>query len=524
MGTVSEELKGRVAEVLRRGRADWCYFARVVLGVTLDPEQEAILRSVQCNKMTSIASGTARGKDYIMAVAALCFLYNTPVFVSGDLIENTKVALTAPTDRQIKNIMMPEIARLHRRMIANGFGFMAGRLSAYDIKTDNEEWFLTGFKADEHNHEAWSGFHAVHTFFGITEASGIHENIYSAIEGNLQGDSRIVLAFNRNTNTGYAARSQKSARWAKFRLNSLNAPNVLQKKIIIPGQVDYGWVADKVETWCHRIDERDFNEGEGDFWWEGACFRPNDLFRIKILALAPNETSDTLIPSHWVELAMERWKQHRAEGFPIPNTLRLGVDVAGMGRDSSCFCPRYGDYVGEMQMVHSAGKANHMEIAGMTVNRISHHNDQFSGKKAKAYIDTIGEGAGVYSRLVELAIPGVFSCKYSESAEDGGGNPLTDVTGQYTFANMRAYLAWAIRDWLDPSKNSKAMLPPDDGLKEELAEVKWKFQSNGKIIIEPKDDIKLRLKRSPDKMDALANTFYPDAQEAITQDLTGMFF
>ena len=27
--------------------------------------------------------------------------------------------------------------------------------------------------------------------------------------------------------------------------------------------------------------------------------------------------------------------------------------------------------------------------------------------------------------------------------------------------------------------------------------------------MEPKDEIKKRLKRSPDKMDALANTFYP---------------
>lgn len=524
MAAVNEELKQQVAEVLRRGREDWCYFARVVLGVSLDPEQEAVLRSVQFNKMTSVASGTARGKDYVAAVAAISFLYNTPVFLNDDLVENTKVALTAPTDRQVKNIMMPEISRLHRRMLANGFGFMGGRLSAYDIKTDNEEWFLTGFKADEHNHEAWSGFHAVHTMFVITEASGVVDNIFDAVEGNLQGDSRILLVFNRNTNTGYAARSQKSARWAKFRLNSLNAPNVLQKRMVIPGQVDYEWVADKVETWCQLIQECDFNEGEGDFHWEGNCYRPNDLFRIKVLGLPPKETADTLIPSYWIDLANERWLAHKKEAFPISNMLRLGVDVAGMGRDSSCFCPRYGDFVDHMQLVHSGGKANHMEIAGMTVNKINQHNDKFSGKKAKAFIDTIGEGAGVFSRLEEQNIPGIFSCKYSESASDTGGKPLTDVTGQYQFANMRAYLMWAVRDWLDPAKKSKAMLPPDDGLKEELCEVKWKFQSNGNIIIEPKDDIKQRLGRSPDKKDALANTFYPDAQEAVAQDLSGVFF
>ena len=50
----------------------------------------------------------------------------------------------------------------------------------------------------------------------------------------------------------------------------------------------------------------------------------------------------------------------------------------------------------------------------------------------------------------------------------------------------------------------------------------WRFHSNGSSIIEPKDDIKARLKRSPDYADALANTFYPRSVEGdadILQDL-----
>ncbi|MBC9913171.1 hypothetical protein ICL55_22225 [Chitinophaga varians] len=509
---------------MRKGREDWPYFARTVFGVTLDPEQEAVLRSVQVNKMTSVASGTARGKDFVSAVAALCFLYLTPVFHKGELAENTKVALTAPTDRQVKNIMMPEISRLHRKMIRNGFRFMAGRLTAYDVKTDNEEWFLTGFKADENNHEAWSGFHAANTMFVITEASGIPENVFEAIEGNLQGNSRILIVFNPNTNVGYAARSQKSKRWNRFRLNSLNAPNVVQKKTTIPGQVDYEWVKDKVESWCTPIQQSDFQEAEGDFWWEGACYRPTDLFRKKVLGLFPKESGDALIPGAWIELANRRWKEFVANKFPLSNKLSLGVDVAGMGRDSSCFCPRYGDFVDHLEMVQSAGKAEHMKIAGLTLNKIKQHNDAFTGKAAKAFIDTIGEGAGVYSRLLEQNIPGIVSCKYSEAAVDSGGKPLTDVTGQFQFANMRAYLYWAVRDWLDPTKNGKAMLPPDDDLFAELTEGEWKFQSNGKIIIEPKEDIKKRLGRSPDRSDALANTFYPEPLEVVAQNLSGLFF
>jgi hypothetical protein len=45
---------------------------------------------------------------------------------------------------------------------------------------------------------------------------------------------------------------------------------------------------------------------------------------------------------------------------------------------------------------------------------------------------------------------------------------------------------------------------------QEATEIKWKFQSNGSIIIEPKEDTIERIGFSTDKMDALANTFYPE--------------
>lgn len=199
-------IRKRGVALLDSWRADWNKFVKEALGVTLDSEQQEILRSVQFNRRTSVASGTARGKDFVAACAAICFLYLTPRWNKrGELVENTKVALTAPTDRQVRNIMMPEISRLYNRAKRRGV-VLPGRLTTYDIRTDSDEWFLTGFKADENNHEAWSGFHAVHTMFVITEATGIGDDTFAAIEGNLQGDSRALLVFNPNISVGYAAR------------------------------------------------------------------------------------------------------------------------------------------------------------------------------------------------------------------------------------------------------------------------------------------------------------------------------
>lgn len=492
--------KEKAIRKMKQWRDDWNVFAREVLKARLDIEQQDILFSVQHNHMTAVASGTARGKDFVAAVAALCFLYLTPKFdKSGALIHNTKVAMTAPTSRQVEEIMMPEVSRLYKNA-----KILPGRLLSTGIKTDFEEWFLTGFKSSDDNTEAWSGFHAVNTMFVVTEASGMSETVFNAIEGNLQGNSRLLLVFNPNVTTGYAARAMKSDRFKKFRLNSLNAENVRSKQDIIPGQVNYEWVKDKVENWASVITKDDYDVGEGDFEFDGVLYRPNDLFRVKVLGMFPKVSQDVLVPYEWIEIANNRFKKLQANGFVPADECRLGVDVAGMGRDNSVLCPRFGDFVQKFIVHQSGGNADHMYVVGLIKQYV-----QISSNKA--FIDTIGEGAGVYSRLLELNYHNIYSCKFSENT-----NALHDETGQYSFANMRAYLYWAIRDWLNPKHGHNAALPPNDKLAEELTETKWKFQSNGSIIIEPKEEIKKRIKRSPDFTDALANTFYPRDWRGLT--------
>jgi hypothetical protein len=184
-----------------------------------------------------------------------------------------------------------------------------------------------------------------------------------------------------------------------------------------------------------------------------------------------------------------------------------------MGRDNSIFCHRLENYVEKFEIVGTAGTADHMLVAGKLAHLLRY-------QEVKAFIDTIGEGAGVYSRLEELGHNNAFSAKFSEGAED-----LTDYTGVYRFFNMRAYCYWAVRDWLNPANNQNPCLPECDELTEELTEIKWLFKSNGSIIVEPKEDIKTRLKRSPDYSDALAETFYPhDTVNQSQEDIAGFFY
>ena len=186
-------------------------------------------------------------------------------------------------------------------------------------------------------------------------------------------------------------------------------------------------------------------------------------------------SEDGLIPYEWIEIANEDWRQLKSEGFSPNKGARVGIDVAGMGRDDSVLCVRHGNFVREFEAHQSAGQADHMHVVGMAVKHLRN-------REAKAFIDTIGEGAVVYSRLIEQGYNNAYSCKFSYGAKG-----LTDITGQYEFANMKAYLFWSIRVWLNPKNNFFPALPPCDKLMEEATATKLRFQRDGQISIEPKD-------------------------------------
>lgn len=467
-------------------RADWNKFARDVLNVRLDRAQRRILSAVQESRKTSVRSGHARGKDYVAAVAALCFLY---------LYYKCKVICTAPTDRQVVSVNMSEISTIHSKArIRLGGDVLSHRITFPG--TENKDWYLEAFKAGDQAPESWGGRHSPNIMVIVTEATGIEDVTFDAIEGLLTGYSKLLILFNPIRIIGAAYESTRSKHFSKFKLNCLNAPNVRAKKILIPGQVDYEWVVEHVDSWCEPIDEINVSQEMYDFKFDGNWYRPSDLFLMRVMGEFPRESEDVLIPRKWVEMANDRWIQLKATDGYVNEPLVLGADIAGMGRDNTVLTFRRGDMV---EYFKSYLQQDHMKTAGIIKNELRTNKDC-------SYIDTIGEGAGVYSRLKEQKVRAI-SVKFSEAAKYND-RELTDLTGERKFLNMKSYLYWALRDALDPKFDCKLALPPDDELLEELTSLKWELKSNGKIKIEEKEKLKQRLGRSPDKADSLVNTFY----------------
>ena len=108
---------------------------------------------------------------------------------------------------------------------------------------------------------------------------------------------------------------------------------------------------------------------------------------------------------------------------------------------------------------------------------------------ATAHVDVIGLGAGVLDRLVELEHQAV-GINVAEAASD-----------PERYANQRAEYYWGLRQLFEANE---IMLPDEEELTTDLTQLRYRVvNSNGKIRIEEKDEMKKRLKRSPDRADSL---------------------
>ena len=167
----------------------------------------------------------------------------------------------------------------------------------------------------------------------------------------------------------------------------------------------------------------------------------------------------------------------------------LGVDVARYGSDRSAITMRQGRVV---YWIETYNQVDTMELAGI-VSRIL---DTSAEPIGVVFVDVIGIGAGVVDRLRE---------RYGERRIVGVN--AAEKSGRADCINKRAEMWMELRDWL---KNGPVSIPAADELRTDLCALQYKYNSNGQMQLESKDDAKKRGVRSPDLGDSLALCFsYP---------------
>lgn len=200
-----------------------------------------------------------------------------------------------------------------------------------------------------------------------------------------------------------------------------------------------------------------------------------------------------IFPTAWVKLAQARWRERRKPTGPCD---QLGIDVARGGNDRTVLSPRWGNYFGAQHLHPGSSTPSGHVIAGLVIA-----TNQVGGTTVVA-IDAIGVGSAPVDIVQAKVVP-----LNGSNASEGRDK----ASGMLGFVNARAEWHWRFREALDPETGDDIAIPDDPELLAEMCSIKWEKTLRG-IKVEPKEDVKERLGRSPDKWESL---MYSSAQNTL---------
>lgn len=177
-----------------------------------------------------------------------------------------------------------------------------------------------------------------------------------------------------------------------------------------------------------------------------------------------------------------RARKTKAEKF---GPVVIGVDPARFGDDRTSIIRRQGRVAYGLE---SYTKKDTMEVVGIVAKIIQ------SDEPAKVFIDVGGLGAGIVDRLNELGYGDIVV------AVNAGSSPLD----AQKYKNKRAEMWGELKLWLN---DEPCQIPDIDSLHADMINTKYKFDSNSRLVMESKEDMKKRGIRSSDEADALCLTF-----------------
>lgn len=166
--------------------------------------------------------------------------------------------------------------------------------------------------------------------------------------------------------------------------------------------------------------------------------------------------------------------------------LVIGCDPAGDGvndADRTAICFRRGRTVFRLEYHQGLDT---MQITGL----LAEYDRDF--RPDGIIIDKGGLGAGVYDRLNELNVPVI------------GINNAQRATDSERYENIRAEMWWLMKEWFE---DQPCRIPNNAALIGDVTAPQPRVSSNGRKMLEKKEDMKKRGVRSPDGGDALALTF-----------------
>ena len=424
-------------------------FAKQHLGVNPWKKQQEILSAIARHNRIAVRSCNGSGKTFTAAIATIWWLM---------AFDQAIVITTAPTERQVKNLLWREI----RRIYLKNRDLIGGKITSTRLEIDSNRYAF-GFSTN--TTERFQGFHNQNLLVIVDEAAGVKEPIFDAIRSCLTtANAKLLMIGNPQNLSGtfYNAFHKNREQWKTIHISAFDTPIFTRE--IAPDTPPPNGILTK--EWVAEI--------------ESFAGKENSKYQIHALGEFPSQADDTLIPLKWIELAAKR----QLNFDPEHDDTVMGIDVARFGDSKTIAVIRRGPQVLELR---EFPPAELMETTGRAQELAKIHNVK------TIFVDQVGIGAGVADRLKEL-----------QTAQIVGVNAGLKARNSERFANLRAEMFHGLRQRF---ADHDIAIPNDQELISQLASLTYTYTSRGQLQMHSKEQIRNSGLPSPDKADALALAF-----------------
>jgi hypothetical protein len=434
------------------------------LGERLWSKQVEIALAVRNHRRVAVHSCHGVGKSFLAARLAAWWIDAHPPGTAF-------VVTTAPTFEQVRAILWREIARAHAK------GKLAGHVNL-------TEWFvggeLVGFgrKPADTDPAAFQGIHARYVLVILDEAAGVPKALWDAATSLASNEESRLLAIGNPDDPGsYFARvCAPGSGWEVIGIDAFESPNFTGEPVsneLRALLVSPVWAEERAAEW--GVD--------------------SPLYLAKVRGQFPEARSDMVVPLSFVRACQRDPLDPALERAWASRTpVELGVDV-GAGGDRTVIYARLG---ARADLVWRGETPDPMRVVGEVIRAI-----RVTGA-TRVKVDTVGIGWGVAGRLEELRAEGKHA---AEIVPVNVGAAPGDPT---RFPRLRDEIWWEVGRELARTQGFD-LRGVDDATVGQLIAPRYAPDSSGRIKVEPKDETKKRLGRSPDEADALLLAFYDPA-------------
>lgn len=458
-------------------------YAEDVLKVVWWSKQIEIARSFSSGGITDAKASHGVGKTHLAGgLVNYCF----------DCWNDSITITTAPTARQVNDLLWKEVRK--QRQGRPGLMPKAPRMET------SESHFAFGFTATDAN--AFQGHHASNINAFFDESVGIDGAIFEATEGILSGgNARWLRIYNPTDISSRQYEEEVNGNSTVIQISALDHPNIIAglkgEAEPYPGAVSLAWVKDKLEKWCERIDnptptDVEFPPGSGTW------YRPGPLFESRVIGRWPSVGLDTI----WSEAL---WDACLAKKDVPQEPLQIGCDVARFGDDWTTIPARRGSCL--LHHERHNGWSIPQTVGGCKRVAKELCQEGEDPKKVLILVDDDGVGGGVVDmgKADGWNFVGLSAASKAIQDED--------------YPNRRSELWFGLHERAKEGNLDLSRLTQDQRrlVRRQHLTCKWKMDSQGRRVVESKEDMKKRLKQnnpdlmggSPDDADGIHLAFAP---------------